>query len=75
MKLYNCQLFYLQSFCLSKNASKFVKFKTQVLQTNSDEKSTKIKFVELQNLWNFVVTTILFEFIYNSNSQFILWLF
>jgi hypothetical protein len=27
----------------------------QILQTNSDGKSAKIKIVELQKLWNFVV--------------------
>jgi hypothetical protein len=42
----------LKSFWLSKITSKFVKFK---MQTNSDGKSIKIKVVELQKLWNFVV--------------------
>jgi hypothetical protein len=38
MKLCNRQLFYLNSFRLSKIASKFVKFKIQILQTTSNEK-------------------------------------
>jgi hypothetical protein len=33
-----------------KIASKFVKFKMQILQTGSNEKSIKIKVVELQKL-------------------------
>jgi hypothetical protein len=41
MKLYSCQLFYLKSFWL---------LKMQILQTNLDGKSTKIKVVELQKL-------------------------
>ena len=35
--------------------SKYVKFKIQILQTTSDEKSVKIKVVELQKLFNLVV--------------------
>jgi hypothetical protein len=55
MKLCIWQLFYLNLFRFSKNESKFVKFKIQILQTTSDEKSVKIKVVELQKLFNFVV--------------------
>jgi hypothetical protein len=46
--------FYLKLFRLSKIASKFVKFKNQILQTTSDDKSVKVKVVELQKLFNFV---------------------
>jgi hypothetical protein len=38
-----------------KNESKYVKFKIHILQTTSHEKSVKIKVVELQKLFNFVV--------------------
>jgi hypothetical protein len=38
-----------------KNLSKFVKFKIQILQTTSDEKSVKMKVLEHQKLFNFVV--------------------
>jgi hypothetical protein len=55
MKLCSWQLFYLNSFRFSKIESKYVKFKIQILQTTSDEKSVKIKVVELQKLFNFVV--------------------
>jgi hypothetical protein len=44
----------LKSFRLSKIVSKFVKFKIQILQTTSDEKSVKMKVVELQKLFKFV---------------------
>jgi hypothetical protein len=30
----------------------------QILQTNSDGKTTKIEVVELQNLWNFVIDNV-----------------
>jgi hypothetical protein len=55
MKLCSCQHFYLNSFRFSKIKFKYVKFKIQILQTTSDEKSVKIKVVELQKLFNFVV--------------------
>jgi hypothetical protein len=55
MKLCCWQLFYLNSFRFLKNESKYVKFKIHILQTTSDEKSVKIKVVELQKLFNFVV--------------------
>ena len=55
MKLCSWQLFYLNSFRFSKIESKYVKFKIQILQTTSDEKSVKIKVVELQKLFIFVV--------------------
>jgi hypothetical protein len=55
MKLCSWQLFYLNSFRFSKIASKLVKFKIQILQTISDEKIIKMKDVELQKLFNFVV--------------------
>jgi hypothetical protein len=55
MKLCSWQLFYLNSFRFSKIESKYVKFKIQILQTISDEKSVKMKVVELQKLFNFVV--------------------
>ena len=55
MKLCSWQLFYLNSFQFSKIESKYVKFKIQILQTTSDEKSVKIKVVELQKLFIFVV--------------------
>jgi hypothetical protein len=45
----------LKSFRLSKIVSKFVKFKIQILQMTSDEKSVKMKVLELQKLFNFVV--------------------
>jgi hypothetical protein len=45
----------LKSFRLSKIVSKFVKFKIQILQTTSDEKSVKIKVLEHKKLFNFVV--------------------
>jgi hypothetical protein len=45
----------LNSFQFSKIESKYVKFKIQILQTTSDEKSVKIKVVELQKLFIFVV--------------------
>jgi hypothetical protein len=35
------------------------------LQTTSDEKNVKMKVVELQNLFNFVVDNFLFEFVYS----------
>jgi hypothetical protein len=35
-----------------------------MLQMTSDEKSVKIKVVEVQNLFNFVVDKFLFEFVY-----------
>jgi hypothetical protein len=38
-----------------KNCSKFVKFKIQILQTTSDEKSVKMKVLEHTKLFNFVV--------------------
>jgi hypothetical protein len=47
-----------------------------ILQMTSDEKSTKIKVVELQNLWNFVVNNFFhLNSFTGSNSQFILRLF
>jgi hypothetical protein len=49
---------------LSKIVSKFVKFKIQILQMTSDEKSVKIKVLELQKLFNFVVDNCFFEFVY-----------
>jgi hypothetical protein len=55
MKIYSCQLFYLNSFKFLKIKSKYVKFKIQILQTTSDEKCVKMKVVELQKLFNFVV--------------------
>jgi len=56
MKLCSWQLFYLNSFRFSKIEYKYVKFKIQILQTTSDdEKSVKIKVVELQKLFIFVV--------------------
>jgi hypothetical protein len=55
MKLYSWQFFYLNSFRFSKIESKYVKFKIEILQTTSDEKSVKIKVVELQKLFIFVV--------------------
>jgi hypothetical protein len=58
MKLCNWQVFYLNSFQLSKIESKYVKFKIQILETTSYEKSVKIKVVELQKLFNFVVDNI-----------------
>jgi hypothetical protein len=58
IKLCSWQLFYLKSFRLSKIVSKFVKFKIQILQTTSDEKSVKMKVVEHQNLFNFVVDNV-----------------
>jgi hypothetical protein len=65
MKLCSWQIFYLNSFWFSKIASKLVKFKIQILQTISDEKSVKIKDVELQKLFNFVFDSFfLFEFVY-----------
>jgi hypothetical protein len=64
MKLCSCKLFYLNSFRFSKIESKYVKFKIQILQTTSDEKSVKMKVVELQKLFNFVVDIFLFEFVY-----------
>jgi len=46
----------LNSFRFSKIEYKYVKFKIQILQTTSDdEKSVKIKVVELQKLFIFVV--------------------
>jgi hypothetical protein len=48
MKLYS-------SFRFSKIESNYIKFKIQILQTTSDEKSVKIKVVELQKVFNFVV--------------------
>jgi hypothetical protein len=50
MKLCSWQIFYLQSFRISKNVSGLIKFKIQILQTTSDEKSIKIKVVELLKL-------------------------
>ena len=55
INLCSLQLFYLTSFRLSKIVSKFVKFKIQILETTSDEKSVKMKVVELQKLFKFVV--------------------
>jgi hypothetical protein len=55
MKLCSWQLFYLNSFRFSKIESKYVKFKIQILQTTSDEKSVKMEVVELQKVFNFVV--------------------
>jgi hypothetical protein len=55
MKLCGWQLFYLNSFRFSEIESKYVKFEIQILQTTSDEKSVKIKVVELQKLFNFIV--------------------
>jgi hypothetical protein len=55
IKLCSIQLFYLKLFRLSKIVSKFVKFKIQILQTTSDEKSVKMKVVELQKLFKFAV--------------------
>jgi hypothetical protein len=43
MKIYSCQLFYLNSFKFLKIKSKYVKFKIQILQTISDEKSVNIE--------------------------------
>jgi hypothetical protein len=48
----------LNLFRFSKIESKYVKFKIQILQTTSDEKSVKIKVVELQKLFNFVVDNV-----------------
>jgi hypothetical protein len=45
--------------------SKYVKFEIQILQTTLDEKSVKMKVVELQKLFNFVVDNFLFEFVYS----------
>jgi hypothetical protein len=56
--------FYFNSFRFSKIESKYVKFKIQILQTISDEKIVKIKVVELQKLFNFVVDNFLFELVY-----------
>jgi hypothetical protein len=75
MKLCRWQLFYLNSFRFSKIESTYVKFEIQILQTTSDEKFVKMKVVELQKLFNFVVDNFLFEFVYNIKKQFILnWL-
>jgi hypothetical protein len=65
MKLCSYQLFYLKLFRLSKIAYEFVKWKMQILQMISDGKSTELKVVELQKLFNFVVDGFLFEFGYN----------
>jgi hypothetical protein len=45
----------LNSFRFSKIESKYVKYKIQILQTTSDKKSVKIKVIELQKLFIFVV--------------------
>jgi hypothetical protein len=55
MQLCSWQLFYLNSFRFSKIESKYVKFKIQILQTTSDEKSVKMKVVELKKFLNFIV--------------------
>jgi hypothetical protein len=47
MKLCSWQLFYLKLFWLSKITSRFVKFKMQILQTNSDG---KYQVVEIKKL-------------------------
>jgi hypothetical protein len=41
-----------------KIASKFVRFKIQILQMTSDVKSVNVEVVELQKLYNFVVYNI-----------------
>jgi hypothetical protein len=76
MKLCSWQLFYLNSFRFSKIESKYVKFKIQILQTTSDEKSVKIIVVELQKLFNSVVDNFFYLNLFTvSNKQFILkWL-
>jgi hypothetical protein len=47
MKLCNFLLFHLKSFGQSKLHPNVINFKIQILQIASDEKSTKIKHVEL----------------------------
>jgi hypothetical protein len=76
MKLCSWQLFYLNSFRFSKIESKYVKFKIQILQTTSNEKSVKIIVVELQKLFNSVVDNFFYLNLFTvSNKQFILkWL-
>jgi hypothetical protein len=37
----------------------FKKFKIWIFQTTSDEETAKIKFVDLEKLWNFVVDNFL----------------
>jgi hypothetical protein len=47
LKLCSFQPFHLESFGISKLHVNLINFKIQILQTVSDEKSTKIKLVEL----------------------------
>jgi hypothetical protein len=55
IKLCSLQLFYLKSFRLSKIVCKFVKFKISNFANNLGWKSVKMKVVELQKLFKFVV--------------------
>ena len=50
MKHCSWQLFDLKTSCHAKTAFEFQNFKIRTFQTTSDEKTTKINFVDLEKL-------------------------
>jgi hypothetical protein len=46
----------LKLFCLSKIPYKFIRFKIEILQMTSDEKSVKVKLVKLQSIKQTIYT-------------------
>ena len=58
-ELYSWKHFDLKLFCYENSNFEFKKFKIWFFQTTSDGEMTKMNFVILKRLWNFVVDNVL----------------
>ena len=58
-ELYSWKHFDLKLFCYENSNFEFKKFKIRFFQTTSDGEMTKMNFVILKRLWNFVVDNVL----------------
>ena len=59
LELYSWKPFYLKLFCYENSNFEFENLKIWIFQTTSDREITKINFVDLKKLWNFVVDNFL----------------